>query len=337
MFFWDLGTSKIRASTISHTGVIEESPLIAFHTDRYNSVLAYGNRVEGMEELQSVSCHIERCIENGVVANEEALLQCVLAMNSTLGSSILDEVFGKKALVAVPVLLGPGHLAVLQRVFDRAGFSPHFVSQPFCILDSFGRNPNDVSAQCMIDIGKGKTEFSVVSKGQIVAIGRSSFTSTAFEKLLGLAIAAEFDLQVSVGEITHFLQHVDGNTNLLRGKSRYGSGSGTARIDAQKLQELLFVQYTLFCQDISNFLEQIPAAYTSLLQRNGILLSGGGSLLTHLSDFICKELHVPVSVVSRPQRALILSMPAFVEKRANATLLFRSHEMLPILNAFCIE
>jgi rod shape-determining protein MreB len=68
---------------------------------------------------------------------------------------------------------------------------------------------------------------------------------------------------------------------------------------------------------ISEFKLLSPRVVTDLME-NGIILCGGGAQLTDLSSFLQEKLNIPVILIDKPQRVMVMGAAQLLEQEPYA-------------------
>jgi len=66
-------------------------------------------------------------------------------------------------------------------------------------------------------------------------------------------------------------------------------------------------------QLVKKLLSKVPAELTGDVVDKGLLLAGGGALLTGLDSYLVPKLGIPVSIVDDPERAVVRGMGTILD------------------------
>jgi rod shape-determining protein MreB len=175
--------------------------------------------------------------------------------------------------------------------------------EPLAAAMGMGLNIRDAEGKMIIDIGGGITEIVVISLSG-VAVSRSikiagdSFTEEIqdhFRRQHNLAIGwrtAE-QVKVNVGAASHELNKIP-EPMMVKGKDVVEGIPVTVQVDHREIASFLNKSISAIEQSIVQTLEICPPELAADIYKNGIHLTGGGSLLRGLADRLTKTIQLPI-------------------------------------------
>jgi rod shape-determining protein MreB len=87
----------------------------------------------------------------------------------------------------------------------------------------------------------------------------------------------------------------------------------TLRINEDELREALYDCLGIIVETVRVCLERTPPEIAADMVDNGIVLTGGGALLTGLDDLIRKETYLPVSIAPNPLSCVVMGLGSLLE------------------------
>lgn len=159
----------------------------------------------------------------------------------------------------------------------------------------------------VVDIGGGTTDVGVISFGDIV-LSRSirkagNFMDTEIAKYV------KKHMNVEIGELTSErckIELADLGSDAKAVTAKY-AGRDMVRgvpkwieLDNLAVKEVLSPVFEEIVKLIAAVLKDTPPELSADIFENGILLTGGGSMVKGIESFIAERIHVPVKVVSNP-------------------------------------
>lgn len=312
----DLGSSWVRIWS-DKSGIVVEEPTCIAVDQRSQKVVAVG--VEALEMSGRVKGHIKVYfpIQKGKVHDfkvARALLQVIL--QKVLKKSLFSPVI----MVSIPASLTPMAEKIVIELFHSLGAKEVYViGQPLAAAIGSGVPVADASGGLILNMGAGVVEGAVISLGSIVNVkvttraGRVADEQIILELRkahrleVGRQVAEKIKLEVGrVGE--------GGNKKVVvAGKRIDDSFPEEKRISSSMVAAPLTKLADHYHRLLKKLLSSVPAELTVDILDKGLLLSGGWSQLAGWENFFVQGLGIPVSVVDKPQQAVIEGVGTVLE------------------------
>lgn len=163
------------------------------------------------------------------------------------------------------------------------------------------------------DIGGGTTEVSVISLGGMVVTNAIRLGGDEFDEsivkhvrnvhnlIIGQQTAERLKIEIGNAAADKTIEKMEiKGTDAITGLPR------RLEIDSVEVREALKDPVTQIVDVIKRTLGQTPPELSSDIIENGIVMTGGGSLLKGLPKLISKETGVPVLLVDNPQECVAI-------------------------------
>ena len=159
----------------------------------------------------------------------------------------------------------------------------------------------------VIDIGGGTTEIAIISVGGVVECESIKVAGASFDEaivkyvrhkhnmLIGLGTAEE--LKRSIGCV---IQRPDVGMEEIKGRSLTNGLPKTVTISSNELIEAFVEPMNHILESIHTVLERTPPQLVGDLDSNGIIMSGGGSLIYGIDRLIERSTGIRTMVVDDP-------------------------------------
>ena len=156
----------------------------------------------------------------------------------------------------------------------------------------------------VIDIGGGTTEIAIISVGGVVECESIKVAGASFDEaivkyirrkhnmLIGLGAAEE--LKRSIGCI---IQRPDVGVEEVKGRSLTNGLPKTVQVSSNELIEAFVEPMNSILEAIHTVLERPPPQLVGDLDTNGIIMSGGGSLIYGFDQLVEKDIGIRTTVV----------------------------------------
>jgi rod shape-determining protein MreB len=323
----DLGTANTRVYIPGEGVVLDEPSVIAFDV-RNKKVLAVGRAAKAMTGRAPDSIQIISPVRRGVIADVGAARDML--------DHFMRAVAGRWRVrrPRVAVVVPYGTTQVEKRAVRELGGSVgarkvHLIQEPVAAALGAGLPVSAPGAHTIVNIGGGTTEVAVLSLSGIVGcesmrIGGEDLDEALIQhvrkghSLLVGALQAE-ELKLATGstsavEPTSPILEIKGR-NLITGLPK------TIAVSVQELREALQEPLGAFVNAVRTCLERIPPELAADIVDTGIVLTGGGALLTGLEAELRAATHLPIRIAAEPAHCAVLGAGRAMEESTLLTAL----------------
>lgn len=182
-------------------------------------------------------------------------------------------------------------------------------------LDVYAPNPVTIA-----DIGGGTFEVSTMYRGHMAQCGSIRFAGVALDQMIQSFLREKKNVLISLEHAEWIKQHhlkamVEMNYNFeVSGHCRFGQKPIRVEVSVLELHQALLKGFQQFEETLRRHLLSLPGDLRTVIESEGIHLSGGGALLSGLPDFLSERLQIPVFVVKDPLYAVIRGMLEVIEE-----------------------
>lgn len=297
----DLGTMTTRIYVRGHGIRLREATLVAM--DRTNGrLLRIGEEAKKMLGRTPANIVPVHPIVAGVISDYDMTARMLKEFISRITSFSL---FKPRVLICVPAsITGVEERAIIDAAIEAGARKVYLLEDSLATAVGAGIDINKADGHLVIDIGSGTTEAAVVSLGGVVECESIKTAGMTFDEaivryirkkhnlLVGLRTAE--DLKESIGcvyprpEILY--EEVKGRC-LVTGLPR------TVTISSTDIAEALEEPIGQVLEAVHMVLERTPPELVGDVSQNGIVLSGGGSLLWGLDKLISERTGIETILV----------------------------------------
>lgn len=309
----DLGTANILVYTKSKGIVLNEPSIVAIDTTT-KSVVAVGS--EAKEMVGKTPQHIVpiRPLKNGVIADYDVTAQML--------KGILKKVMKQNGLSmrkpTIVVCTPSGSTSVERRAIHNAIKSfgakeVHLIEEPVAAAIGADLPVNEPAANVIVDIGGGTSEVGIISFGGVVSC-RSvrtggdkmdeeiiQFIRKNYNILVGERTAENIKMEIGYALIDHEEETMD-----VRGRDLVTGLPRTVEITSTEIQQAIKESLEAILETIRATLENCPPELSGDIVDHGVTLTGGGSLLKGMREWLAKEVSVPVHLAPNPLEAVAI-------------------------------
>ncbi|MEC7215805.1 MAG: rod shape-determining protein, partial [SAR324 cluster bacterium] len=210
--------------------------------------------------------------------------------------------FKPRIIIAVPSGITQVERRAVKEAAQSAGAREVFlIEEPMAAAVGAGLPVTEASGSMIVDIGGGTTEVAVISLAGIVysdsaRIGGDrmddtiiQFIKQKYNMLIGERTAEE--IKISIGSA--FIQG-EPRTHEVRGRDLVTGIPKTLILSEEEVLEALTDVTAQIIKTVRNALESTPPELAADIVDHGIVLAGGGSLLSGLDELLRNQVGLPI-------------------------------------------
>ncbi|HQB62137.1 MAG TPA: rod shape-determining protein, partial [Spirochaetota bacterium] len=179
---------------------------------------------------------------------------------------------------------------------------------------------NEPAGNMICDIGGGTTEISVISLGGMVIsnairIGGDEFDEAIIKHIklvhnlvIGESSAEEIKIRIGNAYPEREVKKIE-----IKGRDTISGLPKILEMDSFEIRDALQEPINIIVEEIKKTLDQTPPELAADIVERGIVLTGGGALLTGLSKLISSQTGVPVIIAENPLLCVALGAGKFLE------------------------
>lgn len=299
----DLGTANTLVA-VSGEGIVINEPSVVAIEKSTQKVLAVGHEAKNMINHTPDAFTAVHPLKDGVIADYD--------ITEAMISAFIDRAFQRKhmwnAKPRIVICIPCGATSVEKRaVFEaavQAGAKQAFlIEEPMAAAMGADLPVTEPTGSMVVDIGGGTTEVAVISLGGIVSSSSLRLAGNRLDDaiamhlrdLLGIKVGertAEV-IKIKIGSVIPF---ADGHERdmIISGQDVYTEQPKEVTIQSEDVRAALLPQVEEMVIHIKDTFKSTNPDLASDIISNGILLSGGGGLLSGLDQYLTAELDIPV-------------------------------------------
>lgn len=299
-------------------GLVMNEPTVVAVNQRSGKVVAIGEKAIAAVRDKPIQLALERPLRGGTVTDYQLTYDMMSQLYATFGIGRFSRA---TVIVSIPSAATDVERSALRDAATRKGaLTLHFMEEPLAAAIGAKLPVQDPVGSMVVDIGGGNTEASVVSMGGIVL--------TASDRIGGLDLdeAVQSWLRdhagIGVGDRTaEQVKHALGRawpTGTLaqarvRGRDLNTGESTEVVVSSEDMRMALDPGVTKIVRTVVAALGDAPPELAQDIMSQGIVLTGGGALLTGLDERITAETQVRVRQAEEPTRCVIHGIGAALE------------------------
>lgn len=322
----DLGTSRTRVFARGRGIVVNEPSLLAYDKPT-REVVAVGMEALELEGRASEDTQIVSPLQDGVVAD------------SYLAGKLLESYirkardgrshFSRRVLLAVQSDASDIEHYALQYAAREAGVNNiNFINKGLAVTLGAGFDPEDQRASLVVDVGAGTTTVAAVIHNHVIfsrtiRVGGNDLDLAITNMIKynhGLLVGPRTAERVKI-ELGCAVQLDAEQTTNVKGRSTVTGSPEMAIINSIEIYEAIEPIVARVVKAIEDSLEALPPEASGDIYDRGLVLAGGGALLSGFDERLSKESELAVQLAESPARAVVRGLGVLFE---NQTLLRRA-------------
>lgn len=307
----DLGTANTLVYVQGEGIVVREPSVIACRAGR-KEILAVGNEAKMMIGRTPAEIVATRPMRSGVIADFDT--------TASMLSYFIRKGTHTRMMARPRLMVGipSGATVVEKRAVIGAGEqaggrATYLIEQPLAAAVGAGLEISEPVGRMIVDIGGGTTEVAVISLGNIVTV-RSlrvggdnmdeaviQYARKAHNLLIGERMAE--DVKIRAGSV---YPQKDEETITMRGRDLVSGLPRALRVSGAEIRSAIMDSVAAIVNTVKMTLELTPPELAADIMKEGISLTGGGSLLRGFDVLLQEETGVPVTRVADPLSSVAL-------------------------------
>ncbi|OIP64754.1 MAG: rod shape-determining protein [Nitrospirae bacterium CG2_30_70_394] len=307
----DLGTANTLVY-VKGRGIVANEPSVVAISQNSKKVLAVGKDARDMLGKTPASISAIRPMKDGVIADFE--------ITEAMLRYFIHKVHNRRALVAprIIVCVPSGITPVEQRAVRDAAMSAgarevYLIEEPMAAAIGAGLPITEANGNMVVDIGGGTTDVAIISLAgivfsQSVRVGGDKMDEAIVQHIkrkYNLLIGERMAERVKI-ELGSAFPVGEGRTMEVKGRDLVSGIPKTVVIDDEEVREALAEPVAQIVEAVKFALENTPPELSADIVDNGMVLAGGGALLTGMEALLREATGVPVALAPDPLCAVVL-------------------------------
>ncbi|MGS0765796.1 rod shape-determining protein MreB [Syntrophomonas curvata] len=299
----DLGTASVIVFK-KGSGIVLHEPSVVAIDKNSDKVIAVGE--EARQMLGRTPGHIVaiRPLKEGVIADYDTTEKMLTYfIRKIMGNKLF---FKPRVIVCIPTgATDVEERAVRQATLSSGARQAFIIEEPLAAALGAGINISEATGNMVVDIGGGTSDIAVLSLGGLVCndslrIGGDKFDEAIiryirreYNLMIGDRTAEEVKMQVGTAYVTEENRY---RSMEVRGRDLVTGLPKTISISSAESWEALQEPVEAVIEGVKKVLEITPPELAADIVNNGIVMTGGGSLLDGLDILLSKQTNLPVHI-----------------------------------------
>ena len=309
----DLGTANTLVVAKGRGIVIDEPSVVAVQKNSRGQikVLSVGKEAKEMLGRTPGSITTIRPMRDGVIADFEITQEMLRYFIKKANKE--HSIFRPRIIICIPFGITQVEKRAVRESAQLAGAREvYLIEEPMAAAIGAGLPIMEPIGNMVVDIGGGTTEVAVISLGGVVYSQSVRVAGNRFDEAIVNYIKRKYslligertaeDIKISIGNAYPFEEE---RTYKVKGRDLISGSPKTIEISSENIYDALADSVTAVTDSIRVALERTPPELAADIVDNGIILAGGGALLSNLDVCIREKTNLPVTLAEDPLTCVV--------------------------------
>lgn len=305
----DLGTANTLVYVRGRGIVLNEPSVVAIEEFRgKKQVLAVGNEAKQMLGRTPGNIHAIRPLKDGVIADFEIAEEMI--------KYFIRKVHNRRTFATPMIIIcvPSGSTAVERRAIQESAEAAGarkvwLIEEPMAAAIGAGLPVTEPTGSMVVDIGGGTTEVAVLSLGGIVYARSVRVGGDKMDSAIISYIRRNMNLLVGESSAERLKKEIgsacppakgEGRTMEIKGRDLMNGVPKEIEVSERQIAEALAEPVAAIVEAVKIALENTAPELAADIVDKGIVMTGGGALLTSLDQVLRNATGLPVSVAEEP-------------------------------------
>lgn len=294
----DLGTSSILVYAKGRGIVLREPSVVAVERAT-GKLLAVGEEAQRIMGRAPANIAVIRPLHDGVISNYDVTARMMkYFLRKVVGTSPL---YRPRVVACVPSGVTEAEKRCLVEAAKEAGAKHcYLIQEPIAAAIGAGIDINEPKGHMIVDIGGGTTDVAVISYGSVVISDSIKCAGDTFNETLARYMRLKHSLVIGENtaeqiKIDYATAHINEDSKIvsISGRSLSTGFPDAVPVSTNELVDALREPLTKIMECVKSLSERTPPELSSDIRETGICLTGGGSLLNGLENYLIDHTHLP--------------------------------------------
>jgi rod shape-determining protein MreB len=304
----DLGTANTLVFVRGEGILVDEPSVVA--VDETGEVYAVGSEAERMLGRTPATISAQRPLKDGVIADFEVTEQML--------RHFIRRVLPSRRARARLIVCAPSGItevearAVVEASMAAGAREVELIEEPIAAALGAGLDISEPSGRMVVDVGGGTSEVAVLSMGGIVVSTSMRIGGYTLDEAIMNFVKNEHRLAVGARTAEELKRRIgsahpraEQATTEIRGRDLISGLPRKLTLTSDEVRSALAPTLTTTVDGVKETLDRTAPELASDIVVHGIVLAGGGSLLSGFAELVHVETGIPVYLADDPLTCVV--------------------------------
>ena len=325
----DLGTANILIYDKQKKKIVLNEPSVVARDRKTRKVIAVGKEAREMLGKTPDSIEAIKPLKDGVIADIDSTKEMI---SHFIYKIYWNGLFKPEFMICVPI-----EVTSIERkaLFDavKGAKKIYIIEEGRAAIIGSGVNISQPEGNMVIDIGGGSTDIAILSLDEIIASKSIKIAGNKFDDDIVRFIKKKYNLLIGdrtaekiKKELATAIKSSNPEVMAIKGRDLETGIPNTVDVDANEIYDAIKDSLYQIVNSTKEVLEKCPPELSADILDNGIVMTGGGSLIHNFIDLMEKEIGIKVYLSNNPLDSVVLGGgAAFDNKKLLKTLQMREN------------
>ncbi|MBQ8344857.1 MAG: rod shape-determining protein [Clostridia bacterium] len=300
----DLGTASVLVYVEGKGIVLNEPSVVAVDNDT-DHIVKIGKDAQAMLGRNPNNIEVIRPLKNGVISRYDVTQKMIqYFIRRACGNAL----FQPRVVICVPTGISEVEERAVMDAGAQAGAKrTYLVEEPVAAAVGAGVDIFSPVGRMVVDIGGGTTDIAVISLGGVVVSESIKVAGDQFDEAIMRYVRRKHN--IAIGERTAeqikqkigaVYEHREAKTMEVKGRCLVQGLPKEVLISSKEMLEAMMEPISSILDSICGVIERTPPELVGDILRDGIIMTGGGSLLYGFDRLIEDVTGIKTHVVRNP-------------------------------------
>lgn len=286
----DLGTASVLVYVKGKGIVLREPSIVAIDT-RTNHIIKVGREALSMQGRTPGYIKTVRPLKNGVISQYDVTLRM---LQHFIRKACGNMIFKPRVMICIPTGISEvEERAVVDAAGEAGAKQTRLIEEPVAAAMGAGLNIHEPVGNMVIDIGGGTTDIAVISLGGVVVSESIKVAGDRFNEAIAEYVRRRYELLIgdtSAEQVKIRIGCLDDRlprrTIEIKGRCLKTNMPRVITLSSTEMIEAMMDPISEVLDAVRFVIERTPPELVGDIMKNGIVMTGGGSLITGFEKMI---------------------------------------------------
>lgn len=306
----DLGTTSVLVY-VDGKGIVLNEPSVVAVDKNTDCITRIGKDAQVMLGRNPNNIEVIRPLREGVISRYDVTEKMIeFFIRRACGNAVMRP----RVVICVPTGISEVEQRAVMDAGSQAGArKTYLMAEPVAAAIGAGLDVFSPTGHMVVDIGGGTTEVAVVSLGGIVVSKSIKIAGNRFDEAIMRYVRRKYN--IAIGERTAeqikikigvVYEHGTARTMEVKGRCLVQGLPKVIQLSSKEMLEAMMEPISAIFDAVCSVIEKTPPELVGDVLKNGIVLTGGGSLLYGLDRLMADVIEIKTRVAKEPINCVAL-------------------------------